>query len=529
MVALTLVAATVGLWADAGRAAGGSVKVRRFRFAGLQMDVAEVRTGRRVVVEPEQARGSVTTLRTVARICGGCLAGVNGDFYDWGTRRPVGGVIIHGVVLRSPNPGQNQLTFGPYGKISAGPMQWLGKISFGATSMPVAVNDPNAGTPVLFDRHFGGRTPPQLATEFRFGLRRTARLRIGRTVRLQYRGRHVPGRRILPGEVILRATGAYAQQLRDLKRQLDARTLPTTVSLATNPVAANSLGANHVLLRGGRVQPIPEHSSFVLGGHPRTIFGWNGRGKVWLVTIGSATPGRRSGVSLPVAARLVKNLGATHAVNLDGGGSSTFVARGRIRNYPADGRPRAVTNAWIVVRRRPAPHRTARAASALSVGGRATPRLLDHATHDAAGVAQDVRVAPGPGEHEPALERGDDRARERACVVGRDPGLRESVGGRVDPAREHLLGRDPQRLVGRRHLARHGADRARVDEVGLLEHGRRPVEEVGDRRLRARCLVGDGLEELPVGGARRGDRRGGELVLAPGKEVVERPGRRAGR
>jgi exopolysaccharide biosynthesis protein len=122
----------------------------------------------------------------------------------------------------------------------------------------------------------------------------------------------------------------------------------------------NSLGANHVLLRGGQVLPIDENDDFVNGPHPRTLFGWDGHGQVARVTIGSAVPGRQAGVSLPVAAQLMKNLGLRGAVNLDGGGSSTFVDHGRVFNHPSDGRARSVTNAWLVFpRARPRPHKPA--------------------------------------------------------------------------------------------------------------------------------------------------------------------------
>ncbi len=68
------------------------------------MDVAEVRTGTRVVVEPVQAKRSVTTLRSVVRICGGCIAAINGDFFDVHTRQPLGGVDRQrrGVALAEP-------------------------------------------------------------------------------------------------------------------------------------------------------------------------------------------------------------------------------------------------------------------------------------------------------------------------------------------------------------------------------------------------------------------------------------------
>jgi hypothetical protein len=473
LFALAVVVASVALLADAGSAAparAGSVTVRRARWVGLQMDVAVVRTGTRIAVMPKQAHRSVTTLRPVLRICGGCIAGINGDFFDLRTRQPLGGVIVNGVVLRSPSPRQNQLSFRA-GGITAGPMQWQGQISFGDTVMPVAVNDPLAGTPVLYNRSFGARTPPGSAIELRFAPRRPLPLRLGR-MRLEYRGTHKPGRPIPAGHVILRASGAYRRTLQELKPRLRAGQTRTTISLATDPMARHSLGANHILLRDGRLQPIAQNDGFVYGGHPRTIFGWNGRGKVWLVTIGSATPGHRAGVSLPVAAKLVRNLGATDAVNLDGGGSSTFVSHGRIRNHPGDGKPRAVTNAWVVVRHRPATHRRSAAAPATrSVDGRTSQRVLDDAAHDVPGVAKDVRVAPGAGEDEPTLERGDDRRRERSCLVGREVGRRDA-------------------------------------------HRRRRVGEVGDRCFRTRRLGRDDLEELPVGGARRRDHRGRERVAA---------------
>jgi hypothetical protein len=351
--ALALVVASVALGAQAGGAAPapGSVTVHRIRWAGLQMDVAAVRTGGRLVVRPAQANRSVTSLAPVKRICGGCVAAVNGDFFNTFTRQPIGGVIINGVVLRSPNPWQNQLTVRPDGRISAGFMQWTGNISVGGTTLPVAVNDPNAATPVLLNRRFGAATPAGDAVELKFLPHPSTALRIGRTTRLDYEGTHRPGTRFPGNLVVLRASGAYADTLRQLQAGLRVNRSRAMLHLGTAPRAAYSLGANHILLRAGRLVPIDEHDYFADGPNPRTIFAWNDRSHVKLVTIGSAVPGRRAGVSLTVAARLVRSLGMRNAVNLDGGGSSTFVSHGRVRNHPSDGRARPVTNAWVVVRR----------------------------------------------------------------------------------------------------------------------------------------------------------------------------------
>ena len=64
-------------------------------------------------------------------------------------------------------------------------------------------------------------------------------------------------------------------------------------------------------------------------------------------------------------ARLMSELGADEALNLDGGGSSTMVARktnGKVRvlNSPSDGQPRAVPNGLEVFYTPPASRRPAR-------------------------------------------------------------------------------------------------------------------------------------------------------------------------
>src|SRR6266513_1311303 len=110
-LALALAVVSVGLWAGTGTsqpASGGAVTVRQGQWVGLQMNIAGVRGGRRFVVKSAQANGSVTSVRPVVQICRGCVVAVNGDFFDALTRLPIGGVIVDGVVLRSPNDRQNQ-------------------------------------------------------------------------------------------------------------------------------------------------------------------------------------------------------------------------------------------------------------------------------------------------------------------------------------------------------------------------------------------------------------------------------------
>ncbi len=329
------------------------VRIRQAQFSGLDVHIATVARGDRFTLKPKQTAGSVTSLAPVAHACTSCVVAVNGDFFNARTREPIGGVISNGVVVRSPNSSQNQLTIGPDGRISAGVMQWHGQIAVSdGTTMPVAINDPAADSAVLYDGRFGSVTPRRAAIEISLAPMQSIGMRLGHQLQFRVVGAHGPGRAVPAGQVVLSASGSYAAGLSDLQRKFRASSINRmiTVRLATDPPARNSLGANHVLLAGGHVVPIDESDSFVYGAHPRTLFGWDAHGRITLMTVGGASPGRRGGVSLPVAARMLLNMGVTNAVNLDGGGSSTFVAHGRVLNNPSDGHPRRVANAWIVVK-----------------------------------------------------------------------------------------------------------------------------------------------------------------------------------
>lgn len=67
-------------------------------------------------------------------------------------------------------------------------------------------------------------------------------------------------------------------------------------------------------------------------------------------------PVQSPGYALSQLAQVMKALGATDAINLDGGGSTTFVVREsdgqyNVKNSPQDGSPRAVSNALFLMRK----------------------------------------------------------------------------------------------------------------------------------------------------------------------------------
>lgn len=87
--------------------------------------------------------------------------------------------------------------------------------------------------------------------------------------------------------------------------------------------------------------------TFVQQRHPRTAVGITASGELLLVAV-DGRQGHSRGFSLPELAAYVQKLGAVQAINLDGGGSTAMVIRGRYVNGPSDGRPRPVANALLV-------------------------------------------------------------------------------------------------------------------------------------------------------------------------------------
>ncbi|MDK2972524.1 MAG: hypothetical protein PWP23_2279 [Candidatus Sumerlaeota bacterium] len=86
------------------------------------------------------------------------------------------------------------------------------------------------------------------------------------------------------------------------------------------------------------------------GLQPRTMLACNDTHGFLIVVDGRQT-GFSIGMTFDDMATFAKDtLGATHALNLDGGGSSTMVVQGTLENSPSDGSQRAVANSLLLVR-----------------------------------------------------------------------------------------------------------------------------------------------------------------------------------
>ena len=86
--------------------------------------------------------------------------------------------------------------------------------------------------------------------------------------------------------------------------------------------------------------------------HPRTLVGTTRGSAIWLVTVDGRNPPVSLGMTFAELTNLALKLNLVNALNLDGGGSTTMVVKGKIVNHPSDATgPRKVSDALIVVRR----------------------------------------------------------------------------------------------------------------------------------------------------------------------------------
>ncbi len=92
------------------------------------------------------------------------------------------------------------------------------------------------------------------------------------------------------------------------------------------------------------------NTDFKAGANPRTAIGITDKGKIILYTIDGRQKGYSYGVQLRTLANRLKELGCTDAINLDGGGSTSYIVQfpgedvTTLVNSPSDGKLRSVSN-----------------------------------------------------------------------------------------------------------------------------------------------------------------------------------------
>lgn len=301
----------------------------------------------RSVLANNRLSGPRPRLERTSAMCAriNCIAAVNADFAFPDTNEPVGAVVSHRELMRSPNREHHQLHIGADGELSTGTgLDWQGTLM--ATDLrDLTVNGVNIPRRpdqlVLYTPTHGpwtGTNPHGIEIPFEV-LRPEGRIRLGQTALVRFHGRHEGGGSRIPDNGgVLSGHGEQAHELNRLWQRVESgyAANEALLRLESPQEVSESVGGSPILVREGRVWFSDAPTSFVRGRHPRTLAGWTAAGDKLLVTVDGRQPGHSTGMTLREAAHLMIGLGAVEAINLDGGGSTTFVAHGQVRNLPSD-------------------------------------------------------------------------------------------------------------------------------------------------------------------------------------------------
>jgi hypothetical protein len=344
--------------------------------------------------------GGVETPSSMCRSTVGCVAAVNGDYYDV-TRKgqpdpgdEVGGIIQNCVLLHTPEIAHQQANLG--GQQVGEGLDWSVSVDVDGVTVPItAVNQelpmkyPNVNLPLtgnlLFTTPFDLRTPsaagrinyefiqvnnttspttstttspttstttsPTTSTTTSPTTSTTTSpttipiisptaspTTINTSTELELVAQTTNAVRVSAGHVDISAPkGSSFASLQ----------VGDTVTMTTTSAAGcNNIGGHPILLNDGAVVPISASDTYMAQKYARTVIGWTASGEtVIMIVAGTDDKSGATGYQLD---RLLQSLHVVTALDLDGGDSTALYANGRIY-YHAGRAERPVSTGLLVV------------------------------------------------------------------------------------------------------------------------------------------------------------------------------------
>jgi Phosphodiester glycosidase len=302
----------------------------------------------------DAALPSADQISDVVRRAGG-LAGVNGGFTERGQGRPVNLFAQDGDLVQTPSG------FGPIFGVTRDESQ----ARIAGPAIAVSLTDTTTGRRFELERwNEGGPTPGELAGFSPLGGTAEAPPPFACSARLLPQGPNQPAspdgvERLFTVDVV-RCAAEPLPRRGGIVISATPATKEATELLALAPGAEMRLhwtagwdnvfdivAGGPILLRDGEIVTTCDRPC---DSHPRTGVGVTAAGEIVLVVIDGRQARWSRGVTLVHFARIMQDLGAVAALNLDGGGSSVMVVEGEVVNRPSDGRERALSNALVVLR-----------------------------------------------------------------------------------------------------------------------------------------------------------------------------------
>jgi exopolysaccharide biosynthesis protein len=301
--------------------------------------------------------GGEQTPSSMCHATTGCVAAVNGDFFDVSdpgepvAGDSVGGIIRNCVLLHTPETAHEQIDLD--GESVTNSFNWSSTIDLDGTSVPITainqelpmsylnVNVPLAGT-LLFTSLYALPTPTapgRVTYEFTHVGGVISPTTINTTADLDLVGQTTKAVRVAAGDVDI---SAPADSALDVLSDGDSVTMTTT-----STAGCNNIGGHPILLSKGVVGPINRADTYMATPYSRTVVGWTASGETVIMSVGGRDA--KSGATMYQLVTILLSLDVVTALDLDGGGSTTLYSNGRVI-YPTAKTERAVSTSLLVVK-----------------------------------------------------------------------------------------------------------------------------------------------------------------------------------
>ena len=281
------------------------------------------------------------------------VAGANADFFIFTPPGvPRGAHVQEGAVITGPGE-RPVIAADSSGALFIGRLRVRGRVTMHGATLPItAWNRDDARGLAYIDRAWGAVTDT--------GTGRVEVVVAGSPPRVVTTDTLISGVPIpVDGAVLVAGREADTATRRTLLALHPGDTVDVDRAI-TRPHLRNVVGGWPVIVRDSAITQAADSAGakFAPVRHPRTAIGLasDGRELILVVVDGRQKP-YSDGMTLRELGELFRSLGASQALNLDGGGSSTFVLADstapnglRIMNRPSDKTERAVGNAVAIVR-----------------------------------------------------------------------------------------------------------------------------------------------------------------------------------
>ncbi|GAB4268968.1 MAG: hypothetical protein Kow0029_04710 [Candidatus Rifleibacteriota bacterium] len=266
------------------------------------------------------------------------IAAINGAYFT-SNGDPIGTLIINRHLVSSPLYKRSVFGITEDETLVFGNPDFSGKIKAANLSLEIdAINQPRKyDSLVIYTPEYARST---LTREDGIELV----LVKGKIVGIHKRNALIP-----PDGVVVSAGGAKAEQLAKL-RLGQSVAIDYSMQKPWNQIKHAVCGGPRLVSDGkidinGTQEKFS--SSIIHGRHPRTAVAITFDGDLLFVVVDGRSK-RSKGMKLRELASYLRKLGVRHAINLDGGGSSSMIVKGRTVNRPSDGEERRISNGILV-------------------------------------------------------------------------------------------------------------------------------------------------------------------------------------